>query len=771
VPDRLAPARNRVAAERLSAPARHASPSLAPREAGPSALAVEAARTGQLVADPASEGDVLALQRTAGNRAVAASLAGQPAPAAARLSVARRPGRIAQRRIASARGLTPRRATSRPRTAQRAPAAAPAGGGAIKGAAAPTGAAPTARAEMADFVNGIQELVVSAVEHGGKTLYAVKFGPDASPAHLKILERVRRVLIKGQGTADAQGAARAEWPGLLAKIEAELEMARSAGLRGNQVGAIQDNLALVGDRYLHVRHKGPAEAPNADDYLDLVVGIRDLVDVTNKSWTDRTTGIVELNLDEMDAKQRVALTAVKFGPKMSSRHRKLLEGLRATLILARTPGGATAALAKWNSITVDLRYVLDQSANFVTGGAEVRADLAKLSQELIHGGAYTEAHQAVLKDVNLTSPDEAYQIHDLKEAVKEAEEASKLADKAFEMTGKAALDELFKHEEYAKVGPAIWELVKSPGEIKEAIEKFREKSALGKVATIGEIADKVRAFATSLAKVSVVAMRQFAEGAVELALKSGAFQKAVRWMKVSRWAAEKIEVLEKIENAKIFNKVKILTVVTVVISAIKIADYISKGQWGKALEEVATTSISLAVGALAPGLAGTAMVSGIAVVIWAEAEALSGAAAMIQYCKKANIREAAGDFVSTCMGEWNGGAAHFVADAKMLDAAQVVERPIIEKNLNSYAPYWLRAMDDLGAQMRSDRVNKLGGQPALRKALGPEALKILNTPGSWAGNWQRMAEQLQVMFSAANELGKYVEANYPKRESTEGASE
>ena len=629
-----------------------------------------------------------------------------------------------------------------------------------------------ARNDLADFMNGFQALVDSAMNKGGRTLYAITFGPDTSPAHRKLLEHVRRVLIKGHSGTEARGAARAEWPDLARKISTELATARTVGFRAGETSHIEDQIAAVGEIYLQIKSKGPSEISNADDFKDLLDGIQDLLKVTEGTSSDRTTGVVELNREDLDAKVRSGLAAVKFGEHLGSRHRRLLEGLRETLTLARTTGSASKALARWNSLTPDLRFVFDEARQYVTGDTEqIRSRLNEISRQLIHGGAYSEAHQAALKDVNLTRPDEAYQIQDLKDAVKEAEEASKLASKAFDMTGKAALDQLFKDEKYAKVGPAIWELVKAPGEIKEAIEKFREQSALGKTATIAEIADKVRAFATSLAKVSVVVMRQFAEGAVELALKSGAFQKAVRWMKVSRWAAEKIEVLERIENAKLFNKVKILTVVTVVISAIKIADYISKGQWGKALEEAATTGVGLAAGVLAPGLAGTAMVSGIAVIIAAEAEGLAGAAAMIRYCKKANIREAAGDFVMTCMGEWNGGAAHFVADAKMLGAAQVVEQPIIEKNLNSYAPYWLRAMDDLGAQVRSDRVNKLGGQPDLRKALGPEALKVLNNPATWAGNWQRMAEQVQVMFSAANKLGKYVEANYPKRESTEGASE
>lgn len=626
---------------------------------------------------------------------------------------------------------------------------------------------------MVDFLNGFQALFGSAINEGGRTLYAVKFGPDVSPTHLKLLERVRRVLIKGHaGAADAKGAARAEWPELARKINAELEIARTTGITAGQTSGIADQVALIGEQYLQIKSKGPSEATNPQDVKELLEGIQALMAVTETTSSDRTTGVVETNREALDADTRKALAAVVFGTNLSPRHRRLLEGLRQTLILARTTGQASAALAQWKSLAPDLKFIFDDANQYVKGDTEaIRGRLAVLSKELIHGGAYSEAHQAALKNVNLTRPDEAYEIHDLQEAKKEAEEASKLADKAFEMTGKAALDELFKREEYKHVGPAIWELVKSPGEIKEAIEKFREKSALGKTASILEIADKVRAFATSLAKVSMVAMRQFAEGAVELALKSGAFQKAVRWMKVSRWAAEKIEVLEKIENAKVFNKVKILTVVTVVISAIKIADYISKGQWGKALEEAATTGISLAAGVLAPGLAGTAMVSGIMVIIAAEAEGLAGAAAMIRYCKKANIRDAAGEFVSTCMSEWNGGAAHFVADAKMLDAAQVIERPIIEKNLNSYAKYWLRAMDDLSAQVRSDRVNKVGGQPDLKKALGPEAVKILNNPASWTGNWERMAEQVQVMFAAANELGKYVENNYPKRESTEGASE
>ena len=790
MPERLAITRSRVPGSPSPGPAPK------PHDLGLPTQAVEAARAGQPLADPAttSTSDVLALQRSAGNRAVVQALAqGVPVQAMRRpsrtLPSRTAPRRTAQRIVTIARIRAPRGrpatsarpTTSSKATAQRAPTGST-GAGAMGGMAAgaraqQAGANPrqAAHNDMVDFLNGFQELVGSAVNDNGRTLYGVKFGPDTGAAHLKLLERVRRVLIKGHSPdPTVSGAARAEWPKLAAQLTAELGVARTTGIRANQTAHIENQIAYIGESYLKIKAKGPSELSNPDDVKELLDGIQALLAITDKATTDRTTGVVELNRDEQDQQQRDALSAVKFGPNLSKRHRRLLEGLRETLKMARTKDQGGAALAKWNTITADLKVVFDTAGQYVSGDTNaIRGRLARLAKELIHGGAYSEAHQAAMGEATqgMVAPDHEFQINDLKAAIKEAEHSTTLADKAFEMTGKSALDEVLKDEKFAGAGAAIYEMVKSPGEVIEAIQKFREQSKLGKAATIGDIADKVRGWATAVAKVAMVSIRTFAETALNLALKSGVMEKAVRWGKIANWASNKIEILEKIEKAKVFNKVKILTVVTVVISAIKVADYISKGQWGKALEEVATTGLSLAAAALAPGLAGTAMVSGIAVILWAQAEGLAGAAAMIRYCKKANIRGAAGDFVSTCMQEYNGGARHFIADIRMLDSSSVVERPIVEKNLNLYAPYWQRAMDDLAAQFRNDRVIALGGQPALKKALGDKAYKMLQNHGGWNGDWKKLAEEVYTMFEAANNLAKYVEKNYPRRESTEGESD
>jgi hypothetical protein len=752
-----------------------------PSDARRSADGSAAAHAASLVGAPAamSSDDVLALQRTAGNRAVAAALHAAPGgvtpapigPAARRvaqrLGCARRSAGDQCRRgstRSAQRSADPRaRLTSR-RSVQRAPTAPSVAGPRPASQPGAGDAQQAARNDVVDFLNGFQALVGSAVNDKGRSLYAIKFGPDTSAKHRKLLERVRRVLIK-RLSADAAvtGAARAEWPKLAKQLRDELAAAKGAGIRADQIAHIQDQIAYIAEAYLQVK-SGPSEVTDPADVKDFLDGIQALLAVTSRHDNDRTSGVVELNREALDAKVRDELKGVQFGPNLSSRRRRVLEGLRETLILARTTGSASTALARWNTLTPDLNELFDAAGEYVTGDTqEIRRRLNELSKQLIHGGAYSEAHQAALKDVDLPNPDEAYQLEALADAVEEVKQSQKLAGKAFELTAASAIDELLADPRYKGAGKAIIELALNPGKIKKALEEFREQGWIGKTGTIADVTNRVRGFAMALAKVSFMTMQRFANAAYLAALKSGALEKAFRWWKVSEWAGEKVTWLKKIEDAKIF-KVKILTVATVVISAIKIVEYIRQGKWAKALEEAASTSLGLLASAAAGGLAGTAVVGGIGIIIAAEAEGLAGAAAMIRYCEKANIRDAAGEFVTTCVSEWNGGAAHFVADVKMLDAAQVVERPIIERNLNLYAKEWLRAMDDMSAQLRSDRVSKLGGQPALKKALGPEAEKILNNPASWTGNWQRMAEQIRTLFHAANELGKYVAANYPKRD-------
>lgn len=623
------------------------------------------------------------------------------------------------------------------------------------------------RKDFVDLINGFQDLAASAVNEGGRTLYGVTFGPDLSPEHRRLLDRMRRVLIKSISTTDAtRGAARAEWPKLASTLEAELAKAKGAGIRASHIALVLDNLALVGEKHVKVRIAGPSERESAETYTDLMNGIRGLLEIANREWTDKRSGVVALNVEAVGERQRAALMSYKLGPNLSRRHRQLLESLRGSLILARTtaPGSARQAKAKWLAIQGDLRHVFERAPNFVVGDvAAIQADLTTLGRELIHGGAYSEAHQEALGRTELASPDEAYQIENLREAIKEVEQAKQLAEKGLQMTGESAIDAMLKDKRFGEMGKAIFELVRSPGEIKEAIQKFKEQGLIGKTATIADVADKTRAFATALAKVSFVSMKKFAEGAFQVALKSGALKNATNWWKLSEWAGEKIAFLDKIENAKIW-KVKILSVVTVVISAIKIVDYISKGQWGKALEEAATTSAGLFASFAAGGAAGTALIGGIAIIIAAQAEGLAGAAAMIRYCRKANIREAAGDFVGSCMTAWDIGAKHFVADVKLLGEAKGSERAIAEQNLASFQPYWVRTLEELSGNVNSDRVNRIGGTPDLKKAIGREAIRILDNPQTWMGSWQQTAEHIQVMFTAANEVGKYVVKHYPRVE-------
>src|SRR6185369_10941110 len=60
---------------------------------------------------------------------------------------------------------------------------------------------------------------------------------------------------------------------------------------------------------------------------------------------------------------RAELAKVRLGSELSSRHRKLLERLRAALTTARSeaPGSAFAGMRQWQAIRGDLDYVLDSA--------------------------------------------------------------------------------------------------------------------------------------------------------------------------------------------------------------------------------------------------------------------------------------------------------------------------------------------------------------------------------------------------------------------------
>jgi hypothetical protein len=175
-------------------------------------------------------------------------------------------------------------------------------------------------------------------------------------------------------------------------------------------------------------------------------------------------------------------------------------------------------------------------------------------------------------------------------------------------------------------------------------------------------------------------------------------------------------------------------------------------------------NIGITVGLYAvEGAGGTAMIGGIAVVIAAEIAAFSGAAAMIHYCKDQNVHGAAWSFISICQTAANIEAKDLVADAQLLPVTHEREqRALIEARLNGYRPYWMRHIEALSELVRNDRLSELGGQPEIRDSLGTEALNLLASPGTWAGSWEAMADQIRVLFTASNRMTEYVNKHYSR---------
>ena len=664
--------------------------------------------------DGVSAGQLLALQGAAGNRAVAASL-------------------------------------------QRAPATAPK-------AAAPSG---STRDNYVDFLNGFQELATAAVNQGGRGLDTASFGPDLSPGHRRFLERVRRVLILAQESSpDSRRAAADQWPALAARLLKDMEYAKDIGIPADQVAAIADNVALVGEKYVRVPRRGPGQTENPDDYTDLMMGIQGLLGVVEKQNVDKRDAVVPLNLADTNKAQRGELGAVQFGGHLTGRHRQLLERLRESLVLARTeePGSSSRSLELWKSIQGDLRHAFKRAPTFVDGDvAPIQQRLARVGVQLIYGGRYSEQHNEALRDTNLQAPDLVFQVERFKEAARGVEEATKLAQKGIELTGESAVDKVLSEGEFkGGMGHTILELVKYPNEVAEKLEEFKKQDLIGKGVTLLDLADKTQGFGRAIAEVSCEVVKRYADRAMEVAVRAGEAEAAKRWWKISDWAAERLELLEKIG--------KVAVVISLVISAVKVVDYIRKGEWGKALEEVAEQAVGWAAAA-AGGVTGAAVVGGIAVVLAAEVEAVHGAAAMIRYCEKANIREAAMSFVGVCTDAANIEAKDLVADARLLpNVTDANEKALIEQKLASYIPYWLRHIEALSNQVQNTRANAIGGQPELRDALGSQALRILNDPASWVGGWETMAEQIRVVFAGATAMSKYAVEHYPRTDKPEKAA-
>lgn len=628
------------------------------------------------------------------------------------------------------------------------------------------------RSDYVDLLNGFQDLAVQAVNKGGRGLDTVHFGPDLTPAHHVFLEHTRRVLILAQGSSASRKTATLEWPSVAAKMEAALDHAKQLRISSEVLASIADNVALVGERYVHVPHRGPLETENSADYADLVNGINQLLYVVDQEWTDKRDAVVATNIQETNQKQRAALTAVAFGSHLTTRHRKLLEALRGALILARTedPGSASQALSKWQSIQGDLRHVLKNAPEMIGSDVgSVAQHLNTLGAELFHGGVYSEAHNKALKDTRLQSPEIAFDEANLKEATEGFKELDKFVEKAEELTRVSAYDVFIsggavEKASGGKLTPAvakqILELLKGPGEIREKLEEFKKKDLIGKSVTVADLADKLLALRQALYETCLELVKDYAEKQAKRAVEAEIVE---QWEKIGKWAEGKLDMVKKVA--------KVAIVISIAVSAIKIIDFIRQGKWAEAVREAGETILGLAAGA-AVGAGGSAMIGGIGVVIAAEMEGLSGAAAMIHYCRTASVREAALEFINVCDAAVSVEAQDLVTNVKLLaDPTMAGEKALIEQKLDSDVPYWMRHLGALSDQLDETRTTRLGGQPRLQQALGNDALRILRNPASWAGSWESMAQQIQVILAGANAMAKYVVDNYPKHEKAADAGE
>ncbi len=620
------------------------------------------------------------------------------------------------------------------------------------------------RQETNSLLNGFETLGAAAIDEGGKHLDTIPFGRDLSPEHRVLLEQIQHAMILAQESSpDSRRSAIEQWPALAAKLQAALDHGKVLGLSGDRLAVTADNLAIVSEQYIHAPHRGPTQVANADDYAELIGDTDLLLRVVDSEWTDKRSGVVPTNLAEVNAKQRQALGAVQLGPHLVKRHRDLLENLRAALIQARTnsPGAGQASLSIWQSIQGEYSHAFRVAPNYLETQLSPIQDMFKrIGAELILGGAYTEAHQKALAESNLEAPDVQLRIEKFKEAAEGFDQLHELALKAAELTGRDAISIVLQSGEFDKdLGPAIFELVKSPGELYAKYKEFKEKGIIGKAVSLAEIVDKTLALRNAVIKVACTAIKRFAETAAESALKAGLEEAASQWKKIGEWAEGKLSILEKLGKS--------VLVISLVVSAIKIVDAIRQGHWGEALKEAGNAAMTVGLYAV-EGAGGTALIGGIAVIIAAEIDGISGAAAMIRYCEDQNVHSAATSFIGICQAAADIEAKDLVADARLLPVTHEREqRAFIESRLNGYRPYWMRHIEALSALVSNDRPSELGGQPKVRAALGPEALNLLASPETWAGSWEAMADQIRILFSASNKMTRYVNEHYshvPKKE-------
>jgi hypothetical protein len=293
-----------------------------------------------------------------------------------------------------------------------------------------TGAAVSSASQLndyADLFNGFQELAAAAVNPDGKGLETYPLGRDLSAKHRDLLNDVRKVLIAGRSASpEARQSAAADWRRISKKLRESLDEARKLRIRGDVIAAVNDDIALIGERYLRILPvNGKSEAESSDDYAETLFAIRGLLYEFNRMGEGslgalregvegRPDAVVGMATRGLNAEQREKLEAVKLGEHMLERHRALVEKLRETMLLARSekPGSAYKALSQWNAIKSELAHVMARAPAYTSdnlddasarGVTYVNANMGDLERGLNGFGGVLAKHYELVHTETLAA--------------------------------------------------------------------------------------------------------------------------------------------------------------------------------------------------------------------------------------------------------------------------------------------------------------------------------------------------------------------------------
>jgi len=577
-------------------------------------------------------------------------------------------------------------------------------------------------------------------------------------------ELAARALDSGQ----SDGAGR---PGLLA-------LQRTAGNRA-VTGSVQR--APAGTKAGGAKSKKETDTP--ESFADFAMGVQALLNVVEQDRIDDIEGVAFLDSATINASQHAKLVGLGFGGHLTEHHRRLLELLRAVFVEARSESAESTRSAEvlWEAIQSDVLGEMGRAPEFVDGDVKpITARLLGVAQKLVHFGAYRTAHNEALGGVDIADASGPLQEEKAKEAAESLKEVMDFAQKSLQLTKDDVLASILNSgedthlhingitdatgdREYLGIGKAVFEIALTPGEVVKLMHEYQEKGLLGKSVTVAEMGEKILAFRNALYEVSLNTVKRYSVAMGEAALEAGEEALAENWKKIAEWAEGHLKDLSRVA--------KVATVITLVVTAVKIVELLIEHKWGEAVAEAAKAGAGLVAGA-ALGAGGSMMVGSIGIVVAAEMEGIHGAAAMIEYSERSNIREAAWSFVDACTQAADLDGKQMIADLQLLEStSDPAQKQIIEQKLIGHVGYWIREISGLAGQLSNTRAIYLGGQPELQEALGEDALRILRSPTSWFGDWHVMVEQIRTIFAGAWTMAEFVAKNHPAVEAAPAKKE